>query len=121
MDVALVAVAVRLVGVVPLRRPAYALLTAGLCSLLVADTIYGVLNSAGTFETGGFADLFWLGFYVLVGAAALQPAVPRLRAIEEPLEGAARGPAGDAVPRSPSLFRRSTCCGADRQTRPSRP
>ncbi|MGZ4674011.1 MAG: EAL domain-containing protein, partial [Ilumatobacteraceae bacterium] len=76
MDVALVAVAVRLVGVVPLRRPAYSLLTAGLCSLLVADTIYGVLNSAGTFETGGFADLFWLGFYVFVGAAALQPAVP---------------------------------------------
>ncbi|HEY0517992.1 MAG TPA: GNAT family N-acetyltransferase [Ilumatobacteraceae bacterium] len=75
MDVALVAVAVRLVGVVPLRRPAYALLTAGLCSLLVADTIYGVLNSAGTFQTGGFADLFWLGFYVLLGAAALQPAV----------------------------------------------
>ena len=76
MDVALVAVAVRLVGVVPLRRPAYSLLAAGLCSLLVADTIYGVLNSAGTFETGGFADLFWLGFYVLVGAAALQPSVP---------------------------------------------
>jgi diguanylate cyclase (GGDEF)-like protein len=76
MDVALVAVAVRLVGVVPLRRPAYALLAAGLCSLLVADTIYGVLNSAGTFETGGFADLFWLGFYVLVGAAALQTARP---------------------------------------------
>ena len=78
MDVALVAVAVRLVGVVPLRRPAYALLTAGLCSLLVADTIYGVLNTAGTFETGGFADLFWLGFYVLVGAAALQPPMPGL-------------------------------------------
>ena len=77
MDVALVAVAVRLVGVVPLRRPAYALLAAGLCSLLVADTIYGVLNSAGTFQTGGFADLCWLGFYVLVGAAALQPAMPR--------------------------------------------
>ena len=76
MDVALVAVAVRLVGVVPLRRPAFALLAAGLCSLLVADTIYGVLNSAGTFETGGFADLFWLGFYVLIGAAALQPALP---------------------------------------------
>ena len=76
MDVALVAVAVRLVGVVPLRRPAYALLAAGLCGLLVADTIYGVLNSAGTFETGGFADLFWLSFYVLIGAAALQPAMP---------------------------------------------
>ena len=52
------------------------MLTGGLFSLLVADTIYGVLNSAGTFQTGGFADLFWLGFYVLIGAAALQPRWP---------------------------------------------
>ncbi|MEP7201076.1 MAG: GNAT family N-acetyltransferase [Ilumatobacteraceae bacterium] len=87
MDVALVAVAVRLVGVLSLRRPAYALLTAGLCSLLVADTIYGVLNSAGTFETGGFADLFWLGFYVLIGAAALQPALPDTVAVQNLASG----------------------------------
>ena len=77
MDVALIAVAVRLIGVVHLRHPSYALMAAGLCSLLVADTIYGVLNSAGTFATGGFADAFWLGFYVLLGAAALHPAVAR--------------------------------------------
>ena len=45
-------------------------MTLGLVSLLVADTIYGILNSAGTFETGGFADAFWLGFYVLVACGA---------------------------------------------------
>ena len=87
MDVALVAVAVRLVGVVHLRRPAYALLAAGLCSLLVADTIYGVLNSAGTFQTGGFADLFWLGFYVLIGAAALQPTTAAMVQVRGPASG----------------------------------
>ena len=87
MDVALVAVAVRLVGVVHLRRPAYALLAGGLCSLLVADTIYGVLNSAGTFQTGGFADLFWLGFYVLIGAAALQPGTADSAPVRGPSSG----------------------------------
>ncbi len=77
MDVALVAVAARLMGAVHLRHPSYALMSIGLLSLLVADTIYGVLNSAGNFQTGGFADAFWLGFYVLIGAAALHPAVGR--------------------------------------------
>jgi diguanylate cyclase (GGDEF)-like protein len=73
MDVALIAVAVRLIGSVHLRRPAFALLLGGLCSLLVADMIYGILNSAGVFSTGGVADVFWLGFYVLLASAALHP------------------------------------------------
>ena len=77
MDVALIAVAARLAGVVHLKQPSYALLTAGLCSLLVADTIYGLLNSAGVFETGGVADAFWIGFYILIGSAALHPASGR--------------------------------------------
>jgi hypothetical protein len=78
MDVALIAVAVRLIGSVHLRRPSFALLLGGLCSLLVADMIYGILNSAGLFSTGGVADVFWLGFYVLLASAALHPdmAVP---------------------------------------------
>ena len=73
MDVALIAVAARLIGIVHLRRPAFGLLLGGLCSLLVADMIYGILNSAGVFATGGIADVFWLGFYVLLAAAALHP------------------------------------------------
>jgi diguanylate cyclase (GGDEF)-like protein len=77
MDVALIAVAARLINLVHLRRPAFGLLLAGLCSLLVADMIYGILNSAGVFETGGVADVFWLGFYVLVAAAALHPDMAR--------------------------------------------
>ena len=83
MDVALLAVAARLAAAVHLRQPSYALLAAGLCSLLVADTIYGVLNSAGSFETGGFADAFWMAFYILIGAAALHPASGREPTVRE--------------------------------------
>jgi diguanylate cyclase (GGDEF)-like protein len=75
MDVALLAVAARLAVSVHLKHPSFALLASGLASLLIADTIYGLLNSAGAFETGGPADAFWLGFYVLIGAAALHPAM----------------------------------------------
>ncbi len=45
MDVALVAVAARLVAAVHLRQSTFALMTVGLFSLLIADTIYGILNS----------------------------------------------------------------------------
>jgi diguanylate cyclase len=83
MDVALLAVAARLAAAVHLKQPSYALLTAGLCSLLVADTIYGILNSAGSFETGGLADAFWMAFYILIGAAALHPACGRALAVRE--------------------------------------
>ena len=75
MDVALVAVAARLVAAVHVRQPSYALMTIGLSSLLIADVIYGILNSAGTFETGGYPDVFWLGFYVMVAASALHPSM----------------------------------------------
>ncbi len=75
MDVALVAVAARLVAAVHLRQTTFALMTVALFSLLIADTIYGVLNTAGAFETGGFADAFWIGFYALIAAAALHPSM----------------------------------------------
>ncbi len=86
MDVALIAVAMRVMSAVHLRHASLALMSAGLVSLMIADTFYGVLNSAGTFETGGFADAFWLGFYILVGAAALHPAMGRpMQTVDENL------------------------------------
>jgi diguanylate cyclase len=75
MDVALVAVAARLVAAAQLRQPTFALMVTGLFSLMVADTIYGILNVAGNFQTGGFADAFWLGFYSLIAAGALHPSM----------------------------------------------
>ncbi len=87
MDVALVAVAARLVTAVHLRQASFALMTVGLSSLMVADTIYGVLNTAGTFQTGGFADAFWLGFYVLIAAGALHPSMGEDSQVRESQNG----------------------------------
>ena len=83
MDVALVAVAARLVAAVHIRQTSFALMTLGLSSLMVADTIYGILNTAGTFQTGGFADAFWLGFYVLIAAGALHPSMGERTTVRE--------------------------------------
>ena len=75
MDVALIAVAARLVAAVQLRQKSFAFMTTGMLSLLIADTIYGILGAAGNFTTGGFADAFWLGFYGLVASGALHPSM----------------------------------------------
>lgn len=75
MDVALMAVAARLVVTVRLRHPPFALILASLASLAIADTAYGIFLANGTFKTGLFIDAFWLTFYVGFGAAALHPKV----------------------------------------------
>ncbi|MEZ5410561.1 MAG: GNAT family N-acetyltransferase [Acidimicrobiales bacterium] len=75
MDVALLAVAARLAVIVHLKHPPFALMTAAITSLAVADVAYGIYNANGSFQTGTFIDFFWLGFYVLFGAAALHPDV----------------------------------------------
>ncbi len=75
MDVLILVVAARLAAGVHLRHPATALLTMSISSLLIADTNYGLLSSAGTFTTGSYVDAFWLGFYTLFGAAALHPSM----------------------------------------------
>jgi len=75
MDVALVAVAARLLAAVKVQQSSFAFLAAGLSSLLIADTIYGVLLTAGTFQTGGVADAFWIGFYALIAVGALHPSM----------------------------------------------
>lgn len=75
MGVCLLAVAARLVAAAQLRQPTFLLMCGGLISLIVADVIYGILAAAETFQTGGFADAFWLGFYGLIGASALHPSM----------------------------------------------
>ncbi len=73
MDVALLAVAARLVVTVHLKHPPFAFIAAALGSLAIADTGYGMANTANEFETGTWIDLFWLGFYVLFATAAIHP------------------------------------------------
>ncbi len=74
MDVALIAVAARLVVKFHLKNPPLALILAAVSALAVADTAYGVYNTNGEFQTGTFIDGFWLAFYVLFGVASLHPA-----------------------------------------------
>ncbi len=75
MDVALLAVAARLLVILHLKHPPFALMTGAIGSLAVADIGYGIYNANGTFQTGLFIDFFWLGFYSLFAAAALHPDV----------------------------------------------
>ena len=78
MDVALLAVAARLVVTVHLKHPPFAFIVGALGSLAVADTGYQIYLSQGTFKTGLFIDAFWLMFYVGFSIAALHPTVSRV-------------------------------------------
>jgi diguanylate cyclase (GGDEF)-like protein len=82
MDVALLAVAARLVVVLHMRHKPYALIVGSIASLAVADIAYGIYNTQGLFKTGLFIDLFWLGFYVQFGIAALHPSASRPALVE---------------------------------------
>ncbi len=73
MDVALLAVAARLVVTVHLKHLPFAFIVGALGSLAVADTGYQIYLSNGTFKTGLFIDAFWLMFYVGFAVAALHP------------------------------------------------
>ncbi len=73
MDLAVLFVAIRLAVIIHRRHRSLSLIIAALCSLVIADVQYGVLNAADAFQTGGIADAFWLGFYVLFALAALHP------------------------------------------------
>ncbi|MGB5755270.1 MAG: GNAT family N-acetyltransferase [Acidimicrobiales bacterium] len=77
MDVALLAVAARLVVTVHLKHPPFAFIVTAIGSLAVADTGYQIYLVNGTFKTGLFIDAFWLLFYVGFSIAALHPRVRR--------------------------------------------
>jgi signal transduction histidine kinase/CheY-like chemotaxis protein len=86
-DVAMLSVAVRL-AVGGGRKPtAFYLLTFSVIPLLVADSLYGYMNLAGTWHEQHPVDLGWVMFYVLWGAAALHPSMRQLteRAVEPPV------------------------------------
>ena len=73
MDVALMAVAARLLVTLHLKHPPFALILLALASLAIADTGYGIYLANDAFKTGLFIDAFWLTFYIGFGAAALHP------------------------------------------------
>ncbi len=78
MDIAMFAVALRLI-LGPGRRPgSFMLLGANLFLIFAADTIYVMQQLAGTYYAGNFLDAIWLGGNLALGAAALHPTVGRI-------------------------------------------
>jgi diguanylate cyclase (GGDEF)-like protein len=78
MDLAMFAVALRLI-LGPGGRPAsFVLLTANLLAIFTADTVYVMQQLSGTYATGNFLDAIWLGGNLALGAAALHPTVRRV-------------------------------------------
>jgi signal transduction histidine kinase len=74
-DLLLLAIAARL-AVGSGRRPAaWWLLAVGIVTVLAGDTVFGLMQLAGTWQFGTPIDLFWIVFYVAVGAAALHPSM----------------------------------------------
>ncbi|HEX3647090.1 MAG TPA: diguanylate cyclase [Pseudonocardiaceae bacterium] len=78
MDLAMFAVALRLI-LGPGRRPASFLFLAGnLLAILAADTLYVLQQLNGTYQTGNYLDAIWLAGNLCLGAAALHPTVARV-------------------------------------------
>ncbi|HEX3590985.1 MAG TPA: diguanylate cyclase [Pseudonocardiaceae bacterium] len=73
MDLAMFAVALRLI-LGPGRRPtSFVLLVVNLLAIFTADTLYVIQQLNGTYQTGNFLDAIWLGGNLALGAAALHP------------------------------------------------
>ena len=62
------------------RNGAFSLLGFSLVPLLVADTLYGLLQLGGVWRLSSPVDAGWLAFYTCLGAAALHPSMRELAA-----------------------------------------
>jgi diguanylate cyclase (GGDEF)-like protein/putative nucleotidyltransferase with HDIG domain len=78
MDLAMLAVALRLILGVGRRSPSFYLLTAYLLAIFTADTVYVLQQLDGSYQTGNFLDAIWLSGNLMLGAAALHPTMARL-------------------------------------------
>jgi diguanylate cyclase (GGDEF)-like protein len=93
MDLGVVFIVIRVI--VPGRTNAVlVLLASAMASMIVADFGYDVLSLHGAYEVGDPLDAGWLISYVLIGAAALHPAVaaPQGAVAERSGEGGRRLP-----------------------------
>jgi two-component system cell cycle response regulator len=96
MDLAMLAVALRLI-LGPGRRPAsFFLLIANLFAIFGADTIYVLQQIHQDYVVGNFLDAVWLTGNLALGAAALHPTMARLGE-RAPVRNASLGPARMAV------------------------
>ncbi|MBB5957954.1 diguanylate cyclase (GGDEF)-like protein [Saccharothrix tamanrassetensis] len=81
MDLAMLAVALRLFMGTGTRSGSFVLLATNLLAILTADTVYVVQQLNGTYHAGNFLDAIWLAGNLALGAAALHPTVA---AVAEP-------------------------------------
>ena len=89
-DILVLAVLARLVTGRGDRPPAFRLFVASVLALLVADSVYALLELTIGYTAGNIVDLGWLGMQALGGAAALHPSVAALSRKSPPVE---EGPA----------------------------
>jgi len=78
MDVIMLAMALWLLIGTGRRPRSFWLLAAALVMLFATDTIYALQQIAGTYHPGGFLDGMWVGYYLLIGASALDPSMVHL-------------------------------------------
>lgn len=78
MDLAMLAVALRLILGVGRRSPSFYLLTAYLLAIFSADTMYVLQQVNLSYRAGNFLDAIWLSGNLMLGAAALHPTAARL-------------------------------------------
>jgi diguanylate cyclase len=57
------------------RRSVHTLLAAAMLAMIIGDFVYDLMVLHGTYVVGGAVDAGWLISYVLIGAAALHPAM----------------------------------------------
>jgi two-component system cell cycle response regulator len=78
MDVIMLAIALWLLIGTGRRTRSFWLLGAALVLLFATDTTYALQQIAGTYHPGGFLDGMWVGYYLLIGASALDPSMVHL-------------------------------------------
>jgi two-component system cell cycle response regulator len=78
MDLALLAMALRLMLGVGRRPPSFFLLSGNLLAFFAADTVYSYQQLMGTYHPGSPLEAIWLGGELALGAAALHPSMTRL-------------------------------------------
>jgi diguanylate cyclase (GGDEF)-like protein len=89
MDVIMLAMAMWLLIGTGRRTRSFWLLAAALVLLFATDTTYALEQIAGTYHPGGFLDGMWIGYYLLIGASALDPSMVHLG---DPLPANSRAP-----------------------------
>ncbi len=78
MDVIMLAMALWLLVGTGRKTKSFWLLGAALVLLFATDTTYALQQIAGTYHPGGLLDGMWVGYYLLIGASALDPSMVHL-------------------------------------------